>query len=395
MPEPTFTRREVLGAGLTTLAAGVANRPASAAPSLLIGYTELRTNLPGGRHANVTTMRARVVRADGAGGRTLAEALVQEPHAWTQFAGWSPDGRTAVIGRGWESPENARWEEEHKTFRFTPEGWLYDSHLLDLASGRSTNVTAVERVSFYNSGLFFWPGDPDRLGFQALIGGESHPFAMDRDGRNKRDLTKERKGFAYGFSSSPDGRKIAYHQDYQVYIADADGSDARRVETGRPFNFNPQWSPDGQRLLFLSGEHYNCHPHVVRSDGSGLRKIGDRQGYRGVVEFLDAPDFHGGSSDTPVWSRDGRRVYYTALVDGTVELMRATPEGKTQRLSHSPPGTLHYHPSPSPDGDRLVFGSRRGGVRQLYVSRADGSDARPITAVPVGSAAMWPHWQPR
>ena len=31
----------------------------------LIGYTELSTNLPGGRHANVVTMRAVVVKADG------------------------------------------------------------------------------------------------------------------------------------------------------------------------------------------------------------------------------------------------------------------------------------------------------------------------------------------
>src|SRR3954468_4709987 len=140
----------------------------------LIGYTELRTNLPGGRHANVRTMRAVVVKADGSGRRRLAEELVREPDAWTQFAGWSPDGETAVIGRGWQSPDNARWEEEHKTFRFTRDGWLYDSYLVELATGRATNLTAADRVSFYNAGLFFWPNDPGKLGFQALIDGNMH-----------------------------------------------------------------------------------------------------------------------------------------------------------------------------------------------------------------------------
>src|SRR5262245_34374419 len=121
-------------------------------PETLIGYTELQTNLPGGRHANVATMRAMLVQADGRERRPVAGDLAREADSWTQFAGWSPDGRTAIVGRGWENPENARWEEEHKTFRFTPEGYLFDLYVVEMNSGRSTNLTAVERVSFYNSG---------------------------------------------------------------------------------------------------------------------------------------------------------------------------------------------------------------------------------------------------
>ena len=75
-------------------------------------------------------------------------------------------------------------------------------------------------------------------------------------------------------------------------------------------------------MLFLAGEHYDCHPHVVRADGTGLRKLADRGGYRGVVEFLDVPDFHGGSSDMPVWAPDGKSVFYTAKVGENVELFR-------------------------------------------------------------------------
>jgi|GEM_PF-7059358 len=171
----------------------------------LVGYNEHRTNLPGGRHANVSTNRAMVVKADSTDRRSIGGELVNEAGTWTQFAGWSPDGETAVVLRGWESVENAQWEEEHKTFRFTPEGWLVDSYLVDVATGKVENVTGVERVSFYNSGLFFWPDDPTKLGFTALIGGNSKPFSMDRDGHNKTDLTKNSSGFAYGFSSSPDG----------------------------------------------------------------------------------------------------------------------------------------------------------------------------------------------
>jgi Tol biopolymer transport system component len=395
-PEALTLRTALLCLAMAALLClGSADPVSSKEPVALIGYTELSAALPGGRHANVASMRACVVGADGAGRRMVAEALTSEKDTWTQFAGWSPDGRQQVIGRGWESPENARWEEEHKQFRFAATGWLYDCYLVDVGSGAAKNVTGLERVSFYNSGLFFWPRDATRLGFQALIDGESHPFRMDREGRNKRDLTPESKEFAYGFSASPDGKRIAYHKNYRVYVADADGSHARLIDTRQPFNFVPQWSPDGAWLLFLSGEHYNCHPHVVRADGGVVRKLADRGSYRGVVEYLDVPDFHGGSSDVPVWAADGRSIFYTAQIDGAVELMRATLDGKVERLTTSPPGTLHYHPQASPDGRCLVYGSKRQGVRHLYVMRLADKAERRISSHGAGRAAMWPHWQPR
>lgn len=359
----------------------------------LIGYSEFQTNLPGGRHANVTSMRARAVRADGTGRLILADDLITRPHMWTQFAGWSPGGKQAIIGCGWESPENGQWEEEHKTFRFNKEGWLYDTYLVDIATGKSTNLTAVERVSFYNTGLFFWPNKPNKLGFQALIGGNSHPFVMDLDGRNKLDLTKGAEGFTYGYSASPDGTRISYHKSYQVFIANADGSNPIQLETGDPFNFSPKWSPDGKWLMFLSGQHYNCHPYIAKQDGTGLRKLADRNGYRGVVEFLDVADFHGGSSDIPNWAADVKSIYYTAKIGPSVELMQAFLDGMTKQLTHSKPGTLHYHPTIHRNGQELIIGSTQTGTRQLYVMNTKTQTLKAITNVKPGWGAMWPHWQ--
>ena len=127
-----------------------------------------------------------------------------------------------------------------------------DYYLVDLATRKAENITAVDRLSIYNSGVFFWPNDLTKLGFTALLDGNSHPFRMDRDGRNKTDLTSGSRKFTYGFSSSCDGQRIAYHKNYQVFLADADGSNAAQVETGQPFNFGPTWSPDGQWVLFVS-----------------------------------------------------------------------------------------------------------------------------------------------
>lgn len=361
----------------------------------MIGYTEFRTNLPGGRHANEATMRATVVRLDGGERRTLAASLAAKPDSWTQFSGWSPDGKTAIIAGGFNDRDNAAWEERHRDFRFTTGQRSLDLHLVDIETEKPFNVTAVDRVSDYNYGLFFWPGDANKLGFTALIHGRGHPFSMSRNGKNKRDLTADSKEFSYGLETSPDGKRIAYHKNYRIHVANADGSQAQLIETGNAFNFVPRWSPDGRRLLFVSGEHYNCHPYVVNSDGSGLRKLADRNGYRGSIAFLDVADFHGGSSDVPCWSADGKSVFYTAKVGDSVELFQVAVEGGARRLTSSPPGTLNYHPTPSPDGRFLLIGSKRDSIRQLFVMDIASLKLRPLTNLKSGHGAMWPHWQPK
>jgi Tol biopolymer transport system component len=364
-------------------------------PDVLIGYTESRTDLPGGRHVNVKTRRAVVIKADGSGRRVLAEELTREKDTWTEGPGWSPDGKTAILLRGWESDANGKWEEEHRQFRYSADGWLYDCYLFDLASGKATNVTAVERVSHYNVGLGFMPGDPTKLRFLALVDGVNRPYRMDLDGKNKHAVIKDSTNLVHGMSLSPDGKRGAYEtENYQLYLADGDGSNAKHVKTGQRFNFLPSWSPDGAWVLFLAGEHYDCHPHVVKADGTSLKKLASRNGYRGVIEFLDVYDFHGGSSDTPVWAKDSKSVFYTAKVGRNVELLRVTLDGKSERLTDTPAGTLHYHPVPSPDGKWLLYGSKRDGVRNLYLMRLADKKERRLTDLKKGHAAMWASWQP-
>jgi Tol biopolymer transport system component len=156
----------------------------------------------------------------------------------------------------------------------------------------------------------------------------------------------------------------------------------------------PSWSPDGAWVLFVAGEHYDCHPHVVKADGTGLKRLASRNGYRGVIDYLDVYDFHDGSSDLPVWAPDSRSVFYTSKVGGNVELFRVPLDGKSEQLTETPAGSMHYHPAPSRDGKWLLYGSKRDGVRQLYVMRLSDKNERRGTDLKKGHAAMWASWQP-
>jgi Tol biopolymer transport system component len=332
----------------------LSSQPVEAPPSLLIGYSEFRTDLPGGRYVNVATMRAVVVKADGTGRRVLAPELTQEAGSWTQFVGWSADGKAAKLSRNWKSDEVGKWEEQHKTFKSPGEGFHQDMYLVDLASGKATK--------------------------------QPQP-----DDRKKSELVKK---LVHGMSVSPDGKRAAFEDPaYQLFLADGDGSNPKHIKTGLHFHLMPSWSPDGAWVLFVAGEHYDCHPHVLKADGTGLKKLASRNGYRGVIDFLDAYDFHDGSSDLPVWAPDSKSVFYTAKLGANVELFRVALDSKPEQLSHGPAGAMHYHPQASPDGKWLVYGSKRDGVRQLYVMRLSDKKEHRITDLKKGHAAMWPGWQ--
>jgi TolB protein len=75
-------------------------------------------------------------------------------------------------------------------------------------------------------------------------------------------------------------------------------------------------------------------------------------------------------------------------------LFRVTLDGKSEQLTEKPAGSMHYHPQPSPDGKWLVYGSKRDGVRQLYVMRLSDKKEHRLTDLKKGHAAMWPSWQP-
>ena len=342
-----------LAAGLAALTltmlppAAPADKPAGKCVDYWIGYTVQRADLQG-YFANRSTSRAFMVRGDGSGTKQLAPKLASKPNQFTSFANWSPDGRQAILYQTWESPENGAWEDKHGRFRFS-----------------------------------------------AMIGGELRPYQMDRDGKNKKPVPAG-PGFIYGVSPSPDGKRICYHRNYRLYLADADGRNAKPVKDDNPFHFIPIWSPTGEWLEYLSGQHYNCHPHLIRPDGTGLRKLADRGGYRGVFQPIDkGATEHSARSDTPTWSPDGKWLYYTAKVGKAVELMRASPGGKIEQLTRSKVGVNNYLPQVSPDSKWVVFGSTRTGVRQLHVARADGTGVYPITRLEAGWGAFHAYWRPK
>jgi TolB protein len=110
---------------------------------------------------------------------------------------------------------------------------------------------------------------------------------------------------------SPDGTRIAVNMlnikarprnGSAIYVLNADGSGFRRITPMRLNAGNPDWSPDGKRIVFNSSYEGQAAVEIytVRPDGSALKRL--RKEPKNSASF------------EPVWSPDGERI---ALVHGT------------------------------------------------------------------------------
>jgi TolB protein len=147
----------------------------------------------------------------------------------------------------------------------------------------------------------------------------------------------------------------------EVYIADYDGENQRRITVSRQLNLTPSWSPDARAIAYTS---YRPLPDVVVSFI-----------YQGL---LQNPTKGMGTNYVPVYSPDGTRIAFMSGRDGNPEIYMMNTDGSNQRrLTNHPAGD--GTPTWSPNGQQIAFVSDRTGTPQIYIMGLDGSNVRRIT----------------
>ncbi len=184
-----------------------------------------------------------VADSDGGNPQQLTNTTATDWEAW-----WSPDGRRLVFA-------STR----------TGESEIYTM----LADGSD------QRVIGDQAGFLCYPAwSPD--GSQIIFTSGADIITIDLD-----DPLGTRTVISTGRdpSYSPDGARITFARwvgdAFDVFVADADGSNEVRLTTHPAPDWNPVFSPDGAKIAFASYRDANWEIYTVRVDGTDLTRVTD------------------------------------------------------------------------------------------------------------------------
>jgi Tol biopolymer transport system component len=121
------------------------------------------------------------------------------------------------------------------------------------------------------------------------IGSARYIWEVESSGGN---LTQIRKGFLGNWS--PDGSKIVYVDEGQIWVMNHDGSNATQLTSDKPTKLDPVWSPDGDYIAYTCDRAKNFDIWVMGSNGSNPTQITTNKSYDGG----------------PCWALDGKSIYF-------------------------------------------------------------------------------------
>jgi dipeptidyl aminopeptidase/acylaminoacyl peptidase len=264
----------------------------------------------------------------------------------------------------------------------------------EIVSGREDNGESLDAVAF----------SPDGSRLLYVQGGSADPNADPRQPQAQiwsvtvSDGTSKLLGAGYGPAVSADGTRVAFERRGEIWIAPIDGeTPAKRLFYDIGKDSDPQWSPQGSALAFVS----------TRDDHA---LIGVYRGDTRPIEFL-APSV---TNDTePRWSPDGSRVAFARtpgnggapqsplrplVVPWSIWVARVS-DGSAKSVWQSGPSPRASFPTMGGDiylnwaaNNRLVFISEADNWPHVYAVNANGGPARLLTrgAFEVDTIALSP-----
>lgn len=217
-----------------------------------------------------------------------------------------------------------------------------------------------------------WSPDGKHILFAAANAGHSGPdlFLMDTTGAKQLTGTMTQK---WDGAWSPDGNRVVYISGSgrigDMFVVDADGRNRKRLAASSDqisHALQPVWSPDGTKIAFTSAPGSdNDEIYVINADGSGETRL------------TDNPD----ADYAPAWSPDGSKIAFTSGRDKDLNIYVMDADGKNQKALTKETAD-DYAPVWSPDGKKIAFITRRDGNAEVYVMDANGEDESNVSQSP-------------
>lgn len=204
-----------------------------------------------------------------------------------------------------------------------------------------------------------------RIAFVQKRGKRFELRIADADGANPRTMLRSNEPIISPVFS-PDGDRLAYvsFEDKKpiVYTQSLRDGSRRTVAAFKGSNSAPTWSPDGKHLAVVLTRDQSSQIYRINADGSGMTRL-----------------TRGGNIDTePVFSPDGQTLYFTSDRGGSPQIYQMPASGGTsKRVTFE--GSYNVSPAISPDGKMLAFIRRDGGRFQVAVQDLGSGQTRTLT----------------
>jgi TolB protein len=228
-----------------------------------------------------------------------------------------------------------------------------------------------------------WAPDGRSIGYVSYRSGIPELFlAWIFEGRSQNiSGGPEKGGQAFAPSFSPDGKRVAYGSsrsgNMEIWVANADGSGARRLTSSPAVDTAPCWSPTGQEIAFTSDRGGTPQIWVMDSEGLNLRRLTNVGNY----------------NDGATWSssKEHPEIAYTSRIEGRFQVAVVDLASRQVRQVTEASGSCES-PSWAPSGRHLVFSCVRGGKWQITVSDREGRRAQTLDTGPGNNTQ--PDWGP-
>ena len=174
--------------------------------------------------------------------------------------------------------------------------------------------------------------------------------------------------------------------DYDIFVARADGTGARRITNNPRYDAEGTLSPDGTTIVFTSLRDGDLDIYTMRVDGTHLKRLTTTLGYDGGPFF--SPDgrqivYRAWHPQTTRDSSDYRTLLSQNLVRPVrMDIWVMNADGSNQRQV-TDLGGASFAPYFHPDGRRIIFASNYKNPRSrnfdLYLVGSDGTGLEPVT----------------
>ena len=254
--------------------------------------------------------------------------------------------------------------------------------------GEQSTPRTYKQLTFGDGRENFPTLSPDGKSFAYVSSqsGNRDIYVQRVDGRAAINITSDSPDDDSEPAFSPDGSQIAFRSERSgggIFVMGVTGESVRRLTD---FGHNPSWSPDGMRIVVSTAE-VELRPHIRQDDGE-LWIIDARDGARRpiVQEKVGGSDF-GRESDAvqPSWSPHGKRIAFwgVSTLAGQRDLWTIDPNAPRPKQSVvrvTSDAALDWNPVWSPDGKYLYFGSDRDGTLNLWRIPMDEQSGKPTGA---------------